>query len=527
MQAVLPVPVPRRHLVPAAMSRPWVAVTLGTLVLTALLLAVLPRPLSPDISGQLWIADRMRHGARLYLDIAEINPPLWFWMAMPVNGLAELLGVPPEHVLIATIGGAALASLLATNALLGQVPPALRTVLLLYGACILLVMPLRDLGQREHLALIGALPYVALIAARREGRRVPAWLALLVGCGAAAGFALKHYFVAVPLLLELWLVLALRRGWRPLRPELLVLLAGAAGYAAAIVVLTPAYLRVTVPELALAYGAFGAPSLSLMIRPAQPIWVLMLCGIVAQRSVAQRPLPPLATALLIAAGGFFAAWLIQHKGWPYQGIATTGMLALALAMALPCSSALPSPPDGAAPRPRLVTLAGLVAAVLLFAAPTQWVPTPETDLAPALAGLNAGDAVAIVSKEGRTAWPTTVGRGLRFPGRRTSFWILAAVDANAAGANDPRIAALGRSVVHESVLGYRCLPPRRIVFSPGRAASTVTAASDNPLGYFLRDPQFVALLRHYRRLDLPGAFDAFQLSRPLAPQIAAGCPRGL
>ena len=509
------------RLISAGASRPWIAVTLFTLALTAILLVAMPRPLSPDISGQLWIADRLRHGARLYIDISEINPPLWFWLATPVDGLADMLGVRAEHVLIPAVGFAALSSLLATNALLHPYPPLTRAAILLYGACILLIMPLRDLGQREQLALIGALPYVALIAARRKQRRVPVWLAVLVASGAAVGFALKHYFIAVPLLLEVWLIVSLRRDWRPLRPEPLVLLAGALAYVAAIIVVTPGYLEVSVPELRLAYGASGAPSLQYMLRPAQPIWVLIVCGIIAQRSAARHALSPITTAFLIAAAGFFTAWLIQHKGWPYQSIATTGVLALAMATIL-VECALHSPA-----RPRVIAVAALIGPVFLFAIPTQWVPTPDTDIAPALADLGHGDTVGLISKEGRTAWPSTVDRGFRFAGRRGSFWIFAAVDANAVGNHDPRIDALGRKVVRETVLDYHCAPPKRIIFAPGRASSTVTAASDNPLGYFLRDPQFVGLLKHYKRLDRPGNFDAFDLiSRP-SPMPAALCPLGV
>src|SRR5215469_7696746 len=36
-----------------------------------------------DVSWQLWIAHQLNGGARLYHDIIEANPPLWFWMGMP------------------------------------------------------------------------------------------------------------------------------------------------------------------------------------------------------------------------------------------------------------------------------------------------------------------------------------------------------------------------------------------------------------------------------------------------------------
>jgi hypothetical protein len=98
------------------------------------------------------------------------------------------------------------------------VEPGRRTFTLGYSALALMAMPWMHVGQREQIVLIGTLPYAALIAARRQKRKIPPFLAILVGTGAALGFALKHYFLIVPALLELWLFASDRKSWRPLRP---------------------------------------------------------------------------------------------------------------------------------------------------------------------------------------------------------------------------------------------------------------------------------------------------------------------
>lgn len=499
-------------------ARPSIAVTLFVLVTTTILIFVLPRPLSSDISGQLWIANQLRHGAQLYSDISEINPPLWFWMALPVDALAEKSGVSTTTLLIAAVGCATLTSMLATDRLLQIQSAPARTALLLYTSGLCLLMPLRDLGQREQIALIAALPYVALVVARREAKTVPHWLALGIGFGAALGFALKHYFVGVPLLLEIWLIIGLRRDWRLLRPETLALTAAAVGYVTAILLITPAYLTVSVPELMLAYKATGVSSMTALFRPAQPIWLLILCAILVERRMVRRAIPAFAAALLVATAGFAIAWLVQRKGWPYHSIATTGTLALSLAAMLTHTARS----EREFPRP--IALAALIAAMLLFVAPTQWVPTPDTDIAPALSDLSSGDTVALIAKEGRTAWPATVDRGLRFVGRRGSYWILAAIDANNQHDHDPRIEALGRTMVREAANDFRCLPPRRIIFTPRQTSPDQGGASANPLAFFRREPGFRQLLMHYRRLDRPGNFDAFERVSQVEPDPAARCP---
>jgi hypothetical protein len=495
----------------AGRSRPFIGAALAVLAITALVLALLPRPLTPDVAGQLWIADQLRDGVRLYRDISEPNPPLWFWLAMPAAFLAEWLGMRADGVLILAVGGAALLSVWTVSRLLAirQCRPSL--AVLGYAALILLVMPSRDFGQREQLALIWTLPYIVLIALRREAQSVPLWLAVLVGVQGATGFALKHYFVAVPVLLECWLAYGVRRQWRPVRPETLALAVGALAYAAAIALLTPEFLTVSLPETTLAYGAATVPEWRYMLRPAQPIWVLIIIAIVLRRRADQEPLPATVVALLVAAGGYGAAWLLQHKGWPYHGIPITGLLALALALLLARHRRSMGP----------LQLFGLAMPVLLFALPTQWQPDAQTDIAPAFAGLRPGEPVAVLAREGWTSWPNLADGQFRIVGRGGALWILQAVDGNADEARDPRIAALGRDLVRQTAAAFRCDPPRRIVFYPGAAAHTVTAAADNPLGYFGSEPAFAAVLSHYRRLPLPGRFDAFTLVRPLPPQPVA------
>ncbi len=485
---------------------------LAVVVLTACLLRWLPRPLTSDVAGQLWIARALRGGARLYVDIHEVNPPLWFWLAVPVDWLAERLRLSPADVLIAACGATALLSVAAADRLLCHLPPARRRALLVYAGTILLVMPLRDTAQREFLALAGAISYALLIAARRDGRAAPPLLAALVGLGAGVGFALKHYFLGVPLLLELWLIASLRSGWRPLRAETLALAAAGAAYAAAVLIVTPDYLATIVPQLALAYGVAmpGGP----MVQPAQWIWLLLLILVATQA----RRLPALATALLLAAAGFAAAWLIQNRGWPYHAIPATGALALAAA------ALLVEAWERTGEVVRRVAPAALLLPVALALAPTHAPVTPANDIAPALAGLKPGDPVALISTEGFTAWPAAVDRGFRWSSRYGQYWMLGAIDARA---HDARVAAFGREVARRTAHDYRCLPPLRIVVTrPGRADPRAGAAGD-PLRWFLGEPAFARVFAHYRPWRRHGMFDTYRLARPVAAPDPATCRRAV
>src|SRR2546430_1839719 len=144
-------------------SRPLWPALLVTVLITALRFA---STVDSDVAWQLWIAHRMHAGARLYRDIIEVNPPLWFWMVLPVDRVATLLHVRAESVLVTAIGGIVMLSLAATNSLLGHIAPFRRAMLLAYAALTLAAIPWMHLGQREQIPLIAALPYAARIAVR-------------------------------------------------------------------------------------------------------------------------------------------------------------------------------------------------------------------------------------------------------------------------------------------------------------------------------------------------------------------------
>ena len=74
-----------------------------------------------DVSWQLWVAHRINHGARLYRDIIEVNPPLWFWLALPIDRLASVLQLRSDTILLVAINGLALTSLAACARLLAHI----------------------------------------------------------------------------------------------------------------------------------------------------------------------------------------------------------------------------------------------------------------------------------------------------------------------------------------------------------------------------------------------------------------------
>lgn len=510
----LAVPTDRRSWIAHVRGREALLVAIAApLLLATGFVLFAPPPFTTDVAWQFWVAHRLRDGAVFYRDIMETNPPLWFWMAMPVDAAASLTGIRPETMLVFALGAAAATSLAATERLTDNLPMLRRIALLILATLLMLAVPFGDTGQREQYALIAAIPYAALAAARRRGRPVDARLAFAIGIGGGLGFALKHYFIGVPMLIELWLLARQGRSLRsPLRPEIAGLVLVALLYAAALWLAAPDYLGRVVPDLRLAYGSAASRSLWQMIQLPQYLWGLALLVLLPTLALLRRGASPLTTAWLLAATGFAIAWWVQHKGWPYHAIAATGCLTLALAALL--AEAWRKLP----PMTRMIAPAVIALPLALPMIPGP--PPPATlDADPVLVGLRRGDAVAFVTTEIAIAWPHVWNDGFRYPSRYNAYWMLWAMDPS--GLRDPAVAAFARRIVAETVQDYRCLPPHRIVFQ--RPVPGGDAAGD-PLAFFRRDPAFAELMGHYGLAVRSGDLEGWDQRTPL--QHGTNCRRG-
>lgn len=495
------------------------AVAPALLLIAVLALLRIPGSVDTDVAWQLWIAHRINNGAGLYTDIVEVNPPLWFWMALPVDAVAGWLSIRPEPVLIVAVSFATACSIAATERLL---PPGItklhRILLLSYVALVLVFLPWLHAGEREQFALIAAVPYTALLAARHDGRHVPRGLAIAVGASAAMGFALKHYFLLVPLFLEAWL-LASRRPWSWRRPETLALAGAGLAYGAAILLMVPDYLRQIVPLVRLTYGPVGAPGFGYLFGAYTTVGLLLFGGAIA----AARGAPPsersLATAILIATAGFIGAYFIQSKGWLYHAVPIIGGAAIAFA-------ALVAQVRGPSAMMRVAAPGLLLLPVAISAEEQRHPSLPTPAIVHTVDGMRPGQSVGFLMVESATAWSVTLQHQLRFPSRYMGFWMLNAVVLNEQRPRpDPALAQLGRDVIANTVTDFRCLPPRRIIVDRPPLAKRMRGSFDI-LSFFLRDPDFAQIFRHYRLVSEDG-FSVYELSTPLDVGPGDNCARDL
>lgn len=297
-----------------------------------------------DTAWLLIVAGRMLDGARLYVDVIETNPPMSILLYVPGVWLSRQIGGAPELWMYAQVSAMAAVSIRAIAGLsrhAGFEASRDRVMFGLLVGFVLLIMPTRCFGQREHVALIALLPYAVLTAARWHGAfRPPLWLALAVGAGAGLGLAIKPHFALILGLVHLAMLVravAWRAGWRDrlagdlkagrlIPPEALVAGVLLLVYVASVFRFHPAFFADIYPRLALAYLPHRLTVAEFLAAPATLLLALASAFTLFARF---GRISVLGLALLAASLGGFAAYAIQFKGWPYHQIPAFGFMAMA------------------------------------------------------------------------------------------------------------------------------------------------------------------------------------------------------
>ncbi|MFZ2995675.1 GtrA family protein [Sphingobium sp.] len=483
----------RGHRIGSIARRYLPEIILSLAVLVALFI-LHDMPITHDVVAQFWIARQMMHGAVLYRDIWEINPPLWFWSAIPVHYVAAWLHVAPLRLLVALIIGAGGLSALTSCYLAGFISPGARLSMMLLTFWLVEITPIYDFGQREQLALMCAIPYAALIARRSAGIAVPSALALLVGMAAAYGFALKHYFIAVPVMLELWLIVRNRAQWRLVRPETVALAVVALAYGLAVLAFAPAFFTDAVPMVQTAYHGFEATWEMILVRPWVVIWVCIIGFFLTFGGAFGRQANPLVTALLIVAIGFGFAYFLQRKGWLYHTVPVTGAAALALGIRLGMT-------DMRRLIPMSIGLTMIALPILLPFKTGYYANFFRAEIDPVLDTVPRGQSIFIAAADPMWVWPTLEDKGLIWSSRLPVYWMIPAIaHGEVIGPYPAPLRALAKRIQEEAALEIYCSSPALIVFER-RRNYVYQPSSFDVRRFFLRHAGMrTYLARNYREL---------------------------
>jgi hypothetical protein len=337
---------------------------LGIVALTAgvVLFTLLRTPMKDDLAWLIWVARQWLRGDELYVDIVEVNPPLIVWIsALPVL-LADVLGVTAKQIAIPLFGAAAMLSAWVSARLLQGVGPVFARPVPVFTAiaCVLLLMPGVEFGQREHLLVIGMLPHLAILIRGLEG--LPVHPAASAGGGLLAGLAcgLKPRYLLCVAAVELagWL----HRGFRLRLAPLMALLA-AGLYALSILIWYPAFIERAVPLALTLYGGTDSTPLQLLAES----WMLLLglgaCVVLGWRTPRGTAASGVMLVLTAFAAAATVAMFLDGKNWFYHRI--PALMAVVFALLFWCADVALHRAHSVKLRPALLALAALP--LLLFA----------------------------------------------------------------------------------------------------------------------------------------------------------------
>jgi hypothetical protein len=530
--------------VPASTSLSWASRVVCVAAAVMAIVRIFETPLNGDVAWTLTFARRLLEGARPYVDIVDYQPPLIFFLNVPVEMVALVTGWPESPVLaLAVIGLTAVSLSLIWRILRAErARDELFVATTLVGSLLtMLVMPSRDLGQGEHLMIIMVLPY-AVWCARLSAvdTREPLPLRLAIGLLACVGFAIKPPFLIAFVTLLAYLAWS-RQGVRSwFAAEHLMIAAGTTVYALTVVLFLPEYVSRVLPMaythdwlrgelfgellsdwmlLAIAGSSLGlaivAPWLTkdrqwaALVRVCAGISLALLAAFVVQRRATA------ANFLPVRAFNFLAAWLAVAgfvKG--LMAPAAAGVSATRVRLAL-------------AARTSLFTLALIPPIVVVsMVADVQMVDVANagdgirSPLAEPLIDIvherAAGKPIFVMSSAVSPAFPLVNLSGATWPYRFKSLSFVTIYygdidDPSHAAYRPPAAQVAGERALFDDVVEELIrTPPALLIVDRGRLKQGFGLTHFDFLEYYGQSPAFAGLMRHYRVIAKRKTFQIFE-----------------
>jgi hypothetical protein len=495
-------------------------------VLVCLAVRACSNPLGQDQAWYLYAARLILSGVTPYgPQLLETNPPPILWFSeLPVL-LARFLAITPALafqllVCVLALGSGAWCyrllrrSAMQARALFPSAFACAATAILLSPA----ILTYEDFGQREHLFVILALPF--LLARIANVQRIPLFERAALGLIAGVAVCLKPQELLVLLSAELFVALSTRTLRRLVAPEILALVLTGTTCATAVRWLTPLYLTQVVPLLINTYWAYGPFSASTLAVQILPLYFAILTT-VAVLWLLQRQLRGalIIAGLLTCSVGASLAYEAQHTNWSNHLLPCRTFLLLAIAWLVieACTALAPS-----LPRKQPLRLGASVAFALLACLLIPLTAARHTE-APAdpLDRYPPGSTVYVFSTT-VTHFATINAHHLVWASRFPCLWLLSAILQNEEpqpprpavfkSLPQPTLSNLAALQRHSTTEDLRRWRPSIVLVRHCTAENScqgLEGRNVDLLAWFLHDPDFASVWSHYRQQTSTPAYDVY------------------
>lgn len=402
-------------------------------LLGILLLAVLLRLIigtNMDVSWLITVGEKVLDGHRLYVDLIEVNPPASVYLYFPAVLVERAIGLPAEIGVDALVFFAACCSIFLAGRILDAAKLLAgmdRWQLAAWTLAVLTLLPTRAFSERDHIAVMTLLPFLALLIVRARGLSVAPASALIAGIGAGLTMVIKPHF-AIPIGMAIIAAALCARSLRPVfATENWIAGALAALYGAFVVIAYPEFIAHVVPLVQAVYLPWRMPILAMLTSAAMFCWLAALCMLARWkgRLLAAPPYAP----LLAASAGFFLAYVIQGKGFPYHAYPMLALAFIAMAFAGSENFRVPAAAAIAGARTRMQRLLAMlpVAAIAVTSAVYLNIAGNTNALIEPIRRLSQHPKMLIITSDLSVGHPLTRQVGGSWVSRVASLWISAGV----------------------------------------------------------------------------------------------------
>lgn len=287
-----------------------------------------PLVFSPDVGYLLYASKQLLAGGNYVSEIFETNPPMILYLYSPIWWLANWMHI--EIIFAARLYALLLASLSAVSCfmLLKKITaPKARIYFysLFYTVLLMLfILPLKAFLQREHILLMVLLPYLFAAVLALEDEPLPPVLAFFIGLFAAAGFALKPFFLVTFCLIEGCFILKKRHFFAWVRMESLIIVSVLLIYFATLWLYKIDYFHVIIPlVLQYYYPIVEKPWIDIISVPSVSFCLAILISypLLAKHDKFRT----MGTVLFLGLLGMTVALLLSRTPWYYHVLPAFGL----------------------------------------------------------------------------------------------------------------------------------------------------------------------------------------------------------
>ncbi|MEE8394083.1 MAG: hypothetical protein V3R66_07030, partial [Rhodospirillales bacterium] len=227
-----------------------------------------------------------------------------------------------------------------------DVSPLGNGLLRLLFVYLIAVQPGPDFGQREHLLVLLASPFLLMAASKMDGVHIERGPSMAGAVMLALGFALKPHFLAVMAGLAVVAFVINGAVVKTLWREALAVIFVLAGYGISVLIFFPAYIDTVIPVAVRFYLSFSDWPRVMTVLALSPALLVFLCLVgpfaLFKRELFEKFSDSRVKLLFAAAVMSVIVFAAQRRGYPYQfvpamtwGYLSMGMVFFRICLARP------------------------------------------------------------------------------------------------------------------------------------------------------------------------------------------------